>query len=337
MTPPSPAPIIDLIEAFRRSKAMFTAASMGLFDRLQARPDSSGALAQEIGVHAGALERLLDACAALGLLDKRDGVFRLTPLAECYLSTSSPYSLDGYIRYSDEVLYPMWSHLADAVKEGTPRWQQHYGIEGSIFGGFFRTDEAMRRFLQGMHGLGMGVSPLVASAFDLGGFRRLVDLGGATGHLTIAACERWPQLSGVVFDLPRVTPVAREMIAASPAHGRIEVVDGDFFTGELPPADLYSLGRILHDWSDEQCALLLRKIYDRLPADGALLVVEKLLAEDGVGPLSANLQSLNMLVVTEGRERSLGDYTRLLESAGFVGVQGHTTGAWLDAVLAHKR
>ena len=45
-------------------------------------------------------------------------------------------------------------------------------------------------------------SPTVVAAFDLRGFRRLVDLGGATGHLAIAACERYPELRAAVFDLP---------------------------------------------------------------------------------------------------------------------------------------
>ena len=337
MNLPGSAPIIDLIEAFRRSKVMFTAVSLGIFDRLQRQPATAAEFARELDAHPGALGRLLDACAALGLLEKRDGVYHVTPIAEKYLCASSPLSLDGYIRYSDEVLYSMWGSLADAVKEGSPRWKQVFGVDGPIFSGFYRSPEAMRGFVRGMHGLGMTVSPVAAAAFDLSGFRRMVDLGGATGHLTIAACERYPQLRGVVFDLARVTPLTREIVAQSPAADRIDVIDGDFFADDLPPGDLYALGRILHDWTDEKCERLLRQIYDRLPTGGGLLVMEKLLAEDGVGPLSANLQSLNMLIVTEGRERTLDEYTRLLHAAGFSDVEGRTTGAWLDAILARKR
>lgn len=337
MSTPDSAPIIDLIEAFRRSKTMFAAVSMGIFDRLYQRPSTAAELAAEMGANADALERLLDSCAALQLLNKQSGAYELTPLAWRYLCTSSPYSLDGYIRYSDEVLYPMWTNLADAVKEGTHRWKQSFGVDGPIFSGFFRSEEAMRGFLLGMHGLGMNISPAVAAALDLSGFHRLADLGGATGHLTISICERYPEMRGIVFDLPRVTPLAREMIGRSAARDRIEVLDGDFFTDELPPADLYVLGRILHDWTPEKCALLLEKIYRQLPSGGGLLVAEKLLAKDGVGPISANLQSLNMLIVTEGKERTMGEYSLLLRAAGFSSVEGRTTGAWLDAILAVKR
>jgi len=336
MSLPDPAPIRDLIEAFRRSKAMFTAVSMGIFDLLESAPARAAEVAAALGVNGDATERLLDACAALGLLAKHDGVYANQPVASAYLVTSSPDSLYGYIRYSDEALYPLWRHLEDAVKEGTHRWRQTFQLDGPIFDHFFRTEKAMRDFLRGMHGNGLLTSHKVAAAFDLSRYRRMVDLGGATGHLVIAACERYPGLDGVVFDLPHAAAQAREYVAASAAARRIEIVAGDFFRDELPPADLYAAGQILHDWPEEKIDALLGKAFARLPDGGAFLVAEKLLNEDGVGPVGANMQSLNMLVITEGKERSLSGYTRLLQNAGFTRVEGVRTGAYLDAILARK-
>lgn len=336
MSLPDPKPVLDLIEAFRHSKTMFTAVSLGVFDRLHEGPATAAALAEALGLNAGALERLLDGCVALGLAGKTDGVYTNEPVAEVYLCGASPHSMHGYIRYSDEALYPMWGHLADAIREGTNRWMQTFGPKGGIFNHFFRTDAAMRDFLLGMHGFGMQTSPKLVAAFDLSRFRKLADLGGATGHLAIAACERYPELQAVVFDLPQVTELAREQVAQSAARDRIEVAPGDFFLDELPEADLYYVGRILHDWGEGNIRRLLRRIFDRLPAGGGLLVGEKLLHEDGVGPLAANMQSINMLICTEGRERTLSDYRRLLEAAGFQQVDGRRTGAALDAVMGVK-
>jgi acetylserotonin O-methyltransferase len=336
MTLPDPAPVLHLIDAFRHSKTMFTAAAMGVFDRLHDAPAAAADLAASTGAGAGVMERLLDACAALGLLEKRDGLYRNSPAADAYLWSGSAHSLDGYIRYSDQALYRMWGDLEGAIRESAPRWRAVFGLQGGIFSGFFRTEEAKREFLRGMHGFGMLSSPRVVEAFDLGGYRKMADLGGATGHLVLAACQRYPDLRGVVFDLPEVAALAEEYRALSPVGERVEIRSGDFFEDELPPADLYSVGRILHDWSDDKVERLLRKIFRGLPAGGALLVAEKLLAEDGVGPVGANMQSLNMLVVTEGRERSLGEYTRLLREAGFTRVEGRRTGSPLDAILARK-
>jgi acetylserotonin N-methyltransferase len=336
MSLPNPQPVLDLIEAFRHSKTMFAAVSMGVFEALHEGPATAAELAAKLGADAGAMGRLLDGCAALGLVRKQAGVYRNDEVAETYLYAGSAHSLRGYVRYSDEALYGMWGHLDDAVREGTHRWKQSFGLEGPIFSAFFRTEKAMRDFLMGMHGFGMLTSPRVVRAFDLSRFRRLVDLGGATGHLAIAACERYAELRAVVFDLPRATPLAQEQVAKSAAHQRIEVVAGDFFEDELPAADLYYVGRILHDWTEAKIERLLGRVFARLPEGGALLIGEKLLEEDGVGPLAASMQSLNMLIVTEGRERSLSEYAGLLRRVGFGAVEAQRTGAALDAILAAK-
>jgi len=338
MNRPDPAPILDLIEAFRRSKTMFAALSFGIFDQLQREPQTPEMLARRTETDVDALRRLLDAVAALGLISRDEqNRYQNSPAAATYLAKQSPLSLAGYVKYSNEVLFPMWNHLEDAVREGSNRWEQSFGLtSGALFDRFFHTEEAMRTFLMGMHGFGTLSSPAVARAFDLGGFRRLVDLGGATGHFACAACEEYPRLRAVVFDLPRVIALARELIRKSPAAERVDCIAGDFFADSLPEGDLYVLGRILHDWPVVKIRELLHRIAHRLPAGGALLIAEKLLDEDHLGPVHAHMQSLNMLICTEGRERSLREYRELLVNAGFRSVEGVSTGSPLDAILARK-
>ena len=336
MTIPDAAPVIELMEGFRRSKTMFVAVSLGIFDLLEAGPLPGDEVATRLTLNPDATLRLLEACLGLGLLALTDGKFTNSPVAATYLCASSERSITGYLLYSNAVLYPLWGNLEDAVREGTPRWEQTFGWPGPIFEHFFSTPEKMRTFTMGMHGLGVSTSPDVVRAFDLSRFRTMVDLGGATGHLVIAACEAWPELHGVVFDLEKVTAIAKEFVDKSPARDRITIQPGDFFTGELPRADLYALGRILHDWPVEKIRHLLRRISDQLPPGGGLLIAEKLLAEDRSGPLGAHLQSLNMLICTEGKERSLSEYTELLREAGFSAIEGKRTGRFLDAMLATK-
>ena len=81
---------------------------------------------------------------------------------------------------------------------------------------------------------------------------------------------------------------------------------------------------------------MLGKIYDRLPRGGALLVAERLLEEEKTGPTSALIQSLNMLVCTEGKERTFSECAALLRETGFTEVESRKTGGPLDAVLAVK-
>ena len=265
MTAPDPSPVVDLLYAFRGSKVMFTAVRMGVFDRLERGAASLDALAAELNANADALERLLDACVGLGLLERDDDArYANTALASAYLCRSAPGTLAGYVLFSDQALYPMWGHLEDAVREGGNRWRQTFQMEGNMFEHFFRDAESMRAFLLGLHGYGVISSPRVAAAFDLSRFKKLVDLGGGSGHFAIAACERYPNLRAAVFELPRVIEFAREMVQRSPAADRIEMIAGDFFTEALPEADLYSVGQILHDWSEDKIERLLDKISLRL-------------------------------------------------------------------------
>jgi acetylserotonin O-methyltransferase len=334
---PDPGVVLDLLEAFRRSKTMFAAVSLGVFDALESGPLSAVALAESLRLDAGALERLLDGCVCLQILKKEGSLYANTPTASAYLCKRSAARMTGYLNYSNEILWKMWGNLEGAVREGTNRWQETFGWDGPIFSSFFKTEAAMREFLMGMHGQGLLSSPRVVTAFDLSRFHRLVDLGGATGHLVIAACEHYPQLHGVVFDLPETGALAREIVGASPAASRIEIIAGDFFSDELPEGDIYSLGRILHDWTEAKGLALLRRIHDRLPSGGALLIAEKLLDDDKNGPRWAVMQNLGMLLYTEGKERTLSEYKTLLDQVGFGDVKGATTPSPLDAILAIKK
>jgi len=337
MTLPNPEPIFFFIEAFRRSQAMFTAVDLRVFDHLEHAPLGTSQLASLIQANPDALERLLNTCVNLELLHRANGEYSNPPMASTYLTRNSPHSLIGYIEYSQKALWHLWAKLPDAIREGTHRWEQVFGGQGELFSHYYKTEEDKRRFVMGMHAFGLISSPQVSKAFDLSGFRHLIDLGGASGHLPIAACQTYPNLKASVFDLPQVLTLTKEIVANAGLSDRIDTIGGDFFADPFPKADLYSLGRILHDWTRVKIDLLLKKIHAALPEGGAILIAEKLLDEDGIKPLWALLQSLNMLVVTEGKERRLSEYKEILETAGFHDVQGivlpHSP---LDAIFARK-
>ena len=342
-TPDAPAPLdadarraLELIDGMRASKATFTALSLGVFDALHEGPAALDQLAGRLNCASHALERLLGACCGLGLLDLRDGLYQNRPVATRFLRVHSPETLSGYMLYSDRISFRLWGRLEDAVREGTHRWNQEFGGATNLFDHFFATEDAKLTFLAGMHGLGLLGSPALAAAFDVSRFGRLVDVGGGTGHLAIEVCRRYPEIAACVFDLPAVTPVARRYIAEAGLAARISTADGDFFSDALPEADLYSLGRILHDWPDEKVQFLLEKICKALPPGGGLLICEQTLNEQKDGPATAYLQSLNMLVCTEGRERTASEYEQLVREAGFGEFALRRTERPLDAMLAVK-
>ena len=70
-----------------------------------------------------------------------------------------------------------------------------------------------------------------------------------------------------------------------------------------------------------------------MPSGGGLLIAEKLLRPDNV---EAHMQSLNMLICAEGKERTAAEYEALLRAAGFRRIEARRTASPLDAVLAVK-
>ncbi len=335
LTKPDPNPILDLISAYRNSQILFAACELKLFEFLQI-PQSVQQLVQTQGWNADATERLLDGAVHLGLLTKTGDQYVCNAMSREYLTEASSNSLLGYINYSNAVLWKLWDNLPDAVREGGHRWKQTFGTDGPIFSQIFRTEADKRQFLLGMHSYGLISSPQVVNAVNLGRYRTFCDLGGASGHLAVAACQRWANLRGVVFDLPEVVPLANEMVAKSTMAKQVDVIAGDFFADELPKADVYAVGRILHDWTEVKIKKLLSRVYEALPTGGMLLIAEKVLYDDKAGPAWSVLQSLSMLLVTEGRERTLGEYATLLESAGFQHVTCTRTNSPLDAISAVK-
>jgi hypothetical protein len=84
----------------------------------------------------------------------------------------------------------------------------------------------------------------------------------------------------------------------------------------VPPADVYLLSYILHDWDDDRC----RRILGRIKAaaePGARLVVVEGIVPDGDEPHFTKSIDLVMLAIHGGKERTAGEFEQLLSSAGF--------------------
>ena len=341
-----PTVVASLIDGYRCSKVLFTAVELKLFDHLTGPALTLDELAEKLTLpHPSALERFLNACIALQLIrrDPANRKYSNTKTSEKYLVSSSPATLNGYIDHNNHSSYHMWNHLPTALRENAPQWQRTFDTikkEPFTFDTHYRDDGAEALFMSGMHGFGLVSFPsIIGSIDDMHQYRTFCDLGGATGCLAVSACEANAHLQAIIFDLPRIEKHARSYLERAPSaiRDRIRFHGGDFFRDELPAVDLFGLGRVLHDWNDEQCLALLEKIYRRLPnQNGALLLAEKLLETEKTGPLSANMQDLNMLLATLGRERSGEEYRKLLEKVGFKNVKCYHTGTGLDGIVAYK-
>ncbi|XP_061158098.1 acetylserotonin O-methyltransferase 2 [Syngnathus typhle] len=336
-----PFKLLEYFNGFRVSKVIFSACELGVFDLLTTSPCALSAqqVAQALHASVDGTERLLDALVGIKILhvELQDGtaLYSTTDVASVYLAKSGAKSLHDMALYQSQTIYPLWNNLADAVREGKNQNQKTFGIPPEeVFQAIYRSEEEMLKFMGLMDSSWVLDGHDVVTAFCLDGFRNIVDFGGCTGALARELAKAYPSSSVTVFDMPAVVETASQHFLRE--SDTFTFQSGDFFHGELPAADLYVLARILHDWSDDKCLTLLKRIYDICKPGGGVLLVEAMLLESRRGPIQAQLFSLNMLVQAEGRERPPSEYTGMLRQSGFRAMQLCRIGKSYDAILARR-
>ena len=93
--------------------------------------------------------------------------------------------------------------------------------------------------------------PAILEAYDFSGFGNIVDVGGGHGMMLRTILERYPELRGILCDLPPVLAGAAA-IRDSGVAARCEIIGADFFESVPAGGNAYLLKRILHDWNDDQ-------------------------------------------------------------------------------------
>lgn len=335
---PTPDRINDLMYGFWQSKALFTGVELGLFDELAGGPAGAEVLAVRLRLDPGATARLLNALVGLRLLTKTDGVFALTPEAATYLVRGRPHYLGSQMEHLSRLHWRLWQYLPDAIREGTPRMKQALGPGYEIFEVLYQDPQWLRVLIQGMHTLTAPSANEVVDAFDFTGRRLLVDVGGGSGALAIAAAQRYPELRAVVLDLPSVCAIAADYIAQQGLSDRVRTQSGDFFNPDTLPkdADAMALMWVLHDWKPREVRAILRNCYEALQSGGVLLVGEKLLSEDRTSPLATTLVNLHLLVSTGGEEHTAAEYRAWMQQAGFADIEVRLLQGNRDLIIGYK-
>jgi hypothetical protein len=171
-------------------------------------------------------------------------------------------------------------------------------------------------FSQTMVGLHGPETPAVAAAYDFSRFKTIVDVGGATGNMLAAILSRYPNLRGVLYDLPHVVREAPALLKSQGVADRVTIESGSFFDKVPSGGDAYILSHVIHDWSEKQCLDILGHCRRAVGPQGRLLIVEMVLPP-GDTPHPGKLLDITMLVMPGGEERTPDEYAALLAKAGF--------------------
>jgi hypothetical protein len=301
---------------FMASKTLLSAVEMEVFTELAKHPEDLATLTGRLGLHPRSSRDFFDTLVALGLLERKDGIYSNTPSADIFLDKNKPSYIGGILEMANKRLYPHWARLTLALRTGQP--QGEAGATGETFEALYADPARLKGFLKAMTGISRGGNKAIAAQFPWSGYKTVCDVGPAQGDLITQIALRNPHLSCMGFDLPEVGPIFEEYIEENGVSSRVSFKGGSFFTDPVPNADVITMGHILHDWDLDQKRMLIGKAYDALPSGGALVVFEALIDDDRSNNAFGLLMSLNMLIETPGGFDYTGsDCMGWMKDAGF--------------------
>lgn len=309
-TPDLKKQLNDLIRGYWVTQALFVAAELDIAGRIGESPKTAAALAEDAGVHADALYRILRALASIGIfVEDEAGRFGLTPMAETLGSAGGT----GYARLHGRELYAAWGDVLHTVKTGEPAFIKVHGMP--LFDYMVKYPDRGEIFSKAMFGHhGAETAPMI-DAYDFSGFSQVVDVGGADGSLLIGLLQRHPNLDGVLFELPATAELARPKVDAAGLGNRMRIEGGSFFEDEIPSgADAYILRHIVHDFNDEKTVEILSNCRKAAGSKGRVLVVEFVIPT-GNEPNFGKWLDLMMLCYG-GKERTVEEYRQVYRDAG---------------------
>jgi hypothetical protein len=318
-----------MLRGFQASCVLAAGAELDLFGVLAGAPFTAGEAARKLKVNRRGLTVLLDALAALQLLNKQGEHYEIPASVGEILTWGKPGSQLAMIQHQANCLR-RWAQLAAVIKTGhLPPSQPSIRGDAADYASFI---EAMN------NGAAPVADKLIAELQPLS-FRHLLDIGGASGTWTIAFLRTNPSARATIFDLPQVMPQARERVANAGMEDRVTLVPGDFYVDDLPTGvDLAWVSAIVHQNSREQNRQLFSSVFEALTNGGQILIRDFLMDSMRTTPIGGALFAVNMLVGSEhGGTYTFEELCNDLVSANFVDVELLRRDETMHSVMMAKK
>lgn len=287
------------------------------------RTSTPAEIAAASGLHESDVSRILRKAITLHMFaEPKKGVIAHTSLSRAIAQV--PHLRAGIHAFS-EGMWTCASRMVEAMERwpgsGDPKktaWNLATGRKGTFWEEHATMPDEMGRFAEAMMILA-GSEKLdmkfLVEGFNWGEVGTVVDVGGSQGELAMKLVGKYEGLKVIVEDRNEV--IAGAKVAA---HERVEFRVHDFFTEQpVKGADVYVLRQILHDWSDEYAAGILRAFIPALKKGAKVVINDVMLPEPGQVDLfqerAGRQYDLIMWRLFNAKERDLDDWKSLIAMA----------------------
>ncbi len=309
--------VMQLATGFAFTAAMHPITKLDIAELLANGPLPVAELARRTGSNEDALYRVMRLLTSAGVFTESAGkVFGPTPRSEV-MRANVPGSLRDMILWlGNRFHFHVWAEMGHSVKTGQPAVEHVYNKV--CFDAIFGDPEVASDFNLAMTCFSKMIAPAVLEVYDFSGIGTLMDIAGGHGAILCEILARYPNMKGIVFDLPQVTHEAVGHIRSVKMDERCVTMTGDFFVKIPGGADAYFMQHIIHDWNDERSLQILANCRQALEGrkDGRLIIVDSVVPENSE-PHMSKMLDLEMLLMPGGRERTRGEWEALFAKAGF--------------------
>lgn len=279
----------ELATGYRRSCALFAALGTGLFTALARDGTTSAEAADATGIPSASARLLLDAMAALRLVERNSGQYRLRDDLHPILGAGAAWVTEELLLHRRE--NAVWLRASSILlgHEQAPTAYRRELLDSRVAA--FPGVQAMNRALA--HDIVERLGAVVAGA------QKVLDLGGGDGCMCDLVLARNPAVNVRVLDLAS----GFALCARHADHlraGRLQLEVGDARTAALPAEyDLVIVNELLELFPREEKLQILRRAVAALAPGGHIVVIKFTLSGDGVLPASAALFSVRMRLKTD--------------------------------------
>lgn len=290
--------------AYWKYLALNAACELELFDIIEREEHSIDSLSNNKKWDINGIKNLIGFCIVENyLFYSEQGILKNTDVGKLLIKENPEGLYQACLLWADEHMNA-WQNLAFTIRTGKTSFSNLYGKP--YFDYLKDQPEVSQLYHKAMHEYARDDYAKIADIHDFSIHQSIMDVGGSYGALIQEIKFNCPETICYLFDLSNVITHV--------SFPNIHLIAGDFFE-EIPPcSDAILLGRVLHDWDDEDAIRILDNCYQALPYNGTIYIMEILTDRLDEQPYLLNL---NMKAMCNSYERTEKQYTTILQKSGF--------------------
>ncbi len=315
--------LFDVMAGFVYSQILLACVRLNVFNHLKNGPLTIAELSRLTYFPVKGLQTLVDAAAAIKLLERRsENRYGLGTLGAPLVGNDAIAAMvEHHTAFYADMRDPL-ALLSGEMPERNLGKYWPYVSDKDEDQASLKHQENVAEYSALMSASLPLVADEIVDAYNFSKHQCMLDVGGGQGTFLKRVHAVSPELKKMLFDLPGVAQLAAEQLALNPATQGIQTHGGNFFTDPLPTgADLITLVRVIFDHDDERVLTLLRAIYAALPDGGTLLVAEPMADAPDAQAMGHAYFGFYLLAMGRGRPRSIKEISHLLKKVGFKAIE----------------